>query len=286
MLAELALWLTTPANRMTRRLGLVSESVALWARGRRQHKAWAEHHQRCRALIESVVAELPRHRTVAVLGSGLLRDIPLPLLRERFERVLLVDAVHMPQIRLAAAFQPDVTLVTRDLCGVMGWLGGQDDGRFDPVADLVADGTLDLVISAILMSQFGWPIADWLDENPARAARLPRDLAARCIAWHRDDLARFSCRVVLLTDVEMVERDRSGAVVERFELMRGTVLPAPDESWDWKVAPFGEASAERETVHRVGGWRDLGRASKPKEPVATTEPHRHSGAPAGRARNP
>jgi hypothetical protein len=262
LLAEFTLWLATPASRMTRRLGLVSESVALWARGRRQRKAWAGHHQRCRALIESVVAELPRHRTVAVLGSGLLRDIPLPLLRERFGRVLLIDAVHLPQIRLAAAFQPDVSLMTRDLSGVMGWLDGKRDGRADPVSDLVADETLDLVISANLMSQFGWPIADWLDDNPARAAHVPHDLAARCIAWHRDDLVRFSCRVVLLTDVEMAERDRSGSVVERFDLMRGTALPAPDESWGWQVAPFGEEAAGRETVHRVCGWRDFGPASK------------------------
>ena len=243
---------------MTRRLGLVSESVALWARGRRQRKAWAEHHQRCQALIESVVAELPQCRSVAVLGSGLLRDIPLPLLRERFQRVLLVDAVHLPQIRLAAAFRATVTLVTRDLSGVMGWLDGKRDGRADPVADLVADETLDLLISANLMSQFGWPIADWLDDNPERAARVPHDLPARCIAWHRDDLARFSCRVVLLTDVEMVERDRSGSIVERFDLMRGTVLTPPDECWVWLVAPFGEAAADREAVHSVGGWRDFG----------------------------
>jgi hypothetical protein len=257
LLAELALWLTTPASRMTRRLGLVSESVALWARGRRQRKAWAEHHARCRALIAGVVAELPRHRTVAVLGSGLLRDIPLPLLRERFERVLLVDAVHLAQIRLAAAFRRNVTLVTRDLSGVMDWLAGERDGRVDPVSDLVADETLDLIISANLMSQFGWPIADWLDDNPARAALLPPDLPARCIAWHRDDLARFACRVVLLTDVEMVERDASGGVLERFDLMRGSALPPSDESWDWQVAPFGEAAVKQETVHRVCGWRDF-----------------------------
>ncbi len=242
---------------MTRRLGLVSESVALWARGRRQREAWAEHHARCRALVAGVVADLPQHRTVAVLGSGLLRDIPLPLLRERFERVLLIDAVHLPQIRLSAAFRPNVTLVTRDLSGVMGWLAEECDGRIDPVADLVADETLDLVISANLMSQFGWPVADWLDDNAARAALLPPDLPDRCIAWHRDDLARIACRVVLLTDVEMIERDGSGAVLERFDLMGGTSLPPPDESWDWQVAPFGEAAAEQETVHRVCGWRDF-----------------------------
>ncbi|WP_181300847.1 hypothetical protein [Bosea sp. 124] len=48
----------------------------------------------------------------------------------------------------------------------------------------------------------------------------------------------------------MVKRDRQGAVLERFGLMRGTKLPPTDESWDWQVAPFGEAAAERETALR------------------------------------
>ncbi|KRE15885.1 hypothetical protein ASE63_16855 [Bosea sp. Root381] len=262
MLAEIALWLATPASRMARRLGLVSESVALWARGRRQRKAWAGHHGRCRALIAEVVAELPHRRGVAVLGSGLLRDIPLALLRERFERVLLVDAVHLPQIRLAATFRPDVTLVTRDLSGIMDWLGGERDGRVDPVADLVADETLDLVISANLMSQLGWPVEDWLEDNAGPSSVLPPDLPARCIAWHRDDLARFGCRVVLLTDVETVERDRAGTVHDRFDLMRGAALPPHDEGWDWQVVPFGEVEADRETVHSVRAWRDFGTACR------------------------
>jgi len=262
LLAELALWLATPASRMTRRLGLVSESVALWARGRRQRKAWAEHHRRCRALIAEVVAELPCRRGVAVLGSGLLRDIPLALLRERFGRVLLVDAVHLPHIRLAAALRPDVTLVMRDLSGIMDWLGGEQDGRVDPVADLVADETLDLIISANLMSQLGWPVEDWLDDHAGPAAALPTNLPARCIAWHRDDLARFPGRVVLLTDVETEEHDRAGTVHDRFDLMRGTALPPHDEGWDWHVVPFGEVEADRETVHRVRAWRDFGAACR------------------------
>lgn len=257
MLAELVLHLTTPATRMTRRLGLVGESVALWARGTRQHRAWAEHHERCRAVVTEAVAELLRHRKVAILGSGLLRDIPLDLLCERFEQVLLVDAVHLPQIRLRMRFRPKVALLTRDLTGVMGWLAEEDDGRIDPLADLISDPAFDLVISANLMSQLAWPVEDWLDDHPARASKLPADLPAQCIAWHLADLRRFRGRVVLLSDVEMIERDRVGAITDRLDLTRGVALPPPDESWDWPVAPFGEAERDRESIHRVGAWRDF-----------------------------
>lgn len=257
MLAELFLSLATPAARMTRRLGLVGESVALWARGNRQRRAWAGHHERCRAVVTEVVAELSQHRKVAVLGSGLLRDIPLDLLCQRFEQVLLVDAVHLPQIRLRMRFRPKVSLLTRDLTGVTGWLAEEEKGRIDPLADLAADPGVDLVISANLMSQLAWPVEDWLDDHPDRAVKLPVGLPAQCIAWHLADLCRFSGRVVLLSDVEMIERDRAGAITDRLDLTRGVALPAPDESWDWPVAPFGEAERDRESIHHVGAWRDF-----------------------------
>ena len=41
----------------------------------------------------------------------------------------------------------------------------------------------------------------------------------------------------------MVERDRTGAIHDRLDLMYGVALPKEDESWLWPVAPFGEAGA-------------------------------------------
>lgn len=257
MLAEFFLHLTTPAARMTRKLGLVGESVALWARGNRQRRTWDPHHERCRTVVAEAVAELPQRRKAVVLGSGLLRDIPLDLLARQFERVLLVDAVHLPQIRLRMRFRPKVMLLTRDLTGIMSWLAKEAGGRIDPLVDLTVDPAVDLVVSANLMSQLAWPVEDWLDDHPARAGQLPADLPARCIAWHLADLRRFGGRVVLLSDVEMVERDRAGAITDSLDLTRGVALPPPDESWDWPVAPFGEAERDRESIHRVGAWRDF-----------------------------
>ena len=124
-------------------------------------------------------------------------------------------------------------------------------------AGLVAYPAVDLVVSANLLSQLAWPVADWLEDNPARAAALPDDLPARCIAWHLDDLARFKGHVCLISDVEMVERDRAGTITDRLDLTRDVTLPAPDESWDWPVAPFGEAERDRESIHRVGAWRNF-----------------------------
>lgn len=65
----------------------------------------------------------------------------------------------------------------------------------------------------------------------------------------------------------MVERDKNGAVVERFDLMRGVALSAADARWDWPVAPFGEAEPDREVLHRVCAWRDFGGAGRARTEI-------------------
>ncbi|WP_186418180.1 hypothetical protein [Bosea sp. CS1GBMeth4] len=258
MLAELALRALTPAAPLARRFGLLQEGVALWSRGLRQREAWQPHQARCRAVIAEVAAALPRRRKAVVLGSGPVRDIPLDALCAGFDQVVLVDIVHLPLVRLKLWRQPKVGLLSRDLTGAMAWLAGEAEGRQDPLADLAADESVDLVVSANLLSQLAWPVADWLEANPVRAAALPADLPARCIAWHLDDLARFRGHVCLISDVEMVERDRDGAIHDRLDLMYGVALPEADESWLWPVAPFGEAERDREYVHKVCAWRRFG----------------------------
>jgi ethanolamine utilization microcompartment shell protein EutS len=108
----------------------------------------------------------------------------------------------------------------------MAWLAEEEDGRIDLLADLTADPAVDLVISANLMSHLAGPVEDWLDDHPARKEKLPADLPTQCIAWHLADLRRFGGRVVLLSDVETVERDRAGAITDRLDLTRGIALPA------------------------------------------------------------
>lgn len=269
--AELALYLATPVDRTTRNLGLLWESITLWSRGIRHRRLWAGHHANCQAVVDEVVAGLAQRRKVLVLGSGLVRDVPLERLCEAFDEVILVDAVHLPLVRLSMARRPKVRLVTRDLTGIMPWLAGEAEGRGDPVADFVADPAIDLVISANLLSQLAWPVEDWLEEDAARVPRFPADLPRRCIAWHLEDLARFKGRVCLLSDVEMTERDRAGKVTDRLGLMRGETLPPPDESWDWVVASFGEAAKDREYVHRVCAWRNLFPSSPAEEGITVTD---------------
>jgi hypothetical protein len=242
-------------------LGFAADAVALWSRATRCRRAWADHEARCREVVRAAMADLPRRRAAVVLGSGLCRDIPLEDLAAAFASVVLVDAVHLPPVRRRARRHHNIRFVTRDLTGAADWLLGRAAGRVDPVADLVADGSIDLVVSANLLSQLPLPIERAFEEGRASAARA--DLADRVVGWHLADLARFRARVCLLTDVECLDvAAQPGApVLARLDLLRGARLPPPDESWTWTVAPPGEVERGVALVHRVHAYRDLARAT-------------------------
>jgi hypothetical protein len=230
MLAELFLTLATPAGAAARRRGHLAAAVGLWRRAGRCKDAWAPHEAACHAAVRAALARLPAGGTVVVLGSGLVLDVPLADLQARFDRVLLVDAVHLLPVRLEALAWRRTRLVTADLDAPPGgdlgaWLAG-----FRPA----------LVISANVLSQI--PLARDVADPPAAVAR------------HLAGLAAAGCPALLLTDTDERRLDRSGRVIETLDLLHGVALPPPDSAWDWLLAPYGDVAADVCLVHAAGAW--------------------------------
>lgn len=259
MLIEALLSLTALTRLDLRRLGLVGGAVGLWSRGRRQQAAWADHNARTRAFIAAASAGVAERRTVLVLGSGLLRDVPLADLVRDFRRVVLVDAVHLWPARRACR-DPKVEHRVVDLSGVAAWLTGGAEGRVAPLADLAADPEIDFVASANVLSQLPYAPERWLERRPALADRLPADLPARIVRWHLHDLAAFRGRVCLVSDVGFQDVAPDGRVELETDLARGVALPPADDAWDWTVAPRGEIDRRLAYRHQVRAWRDIGPA--------------------------
>lgn len=252
MLLDWLHYLTTPAPKDFRRLGFVRDSIWLLSRSRRCRTAWRSHLSRSRELVTEAVAAMPRRRTVVVLGSGLLDDLPLDVLAESFESVVLVDVVHPWPARAAIRRLRNVRLVDFDLSGCVEWMLGRSSS-FAPVLPEIcfAAGT-DLVISANVLSQLPILPLDWFD---ARGG-APADLGFRIVSAHLDGLAALEGRICLLTDVMQVEMDRAGAVVDSSDLLHGVGVGVPDREWDWDLAPLGEAARGSRLVHKVCGFRD------------------------------
>jgi hypothetical protein len=259
MLPEIMLYVSARTRPELAQLGLRGDAVALWSRATRCRSAWAPHEARCHATIRAAIADLDRPHTALILGSGLVRDVPLDDLVERFQRVVLVDAVHLWPARRRAR-HPKVELVTADLSGVAAWLAGKADRRLDPLASFRDDARIDLVVSANMLSQLPMAVETWRERHPGRLEGVPTDIARRIVAWHLEDLAGLRGRVCLLTDVRHREIGRDGKVIDETDLLDGETLPEPDDAWDWEVAPRGEVSRAATHIHRVHAFRDFARA--------------------------
>lgn len=217
----------------------LGEAVGLWARGRRCAGAWAPHVARTRGLIEAGIAAIAPRRTVAVLGSGPLFDVPLEALAGAFDTVLLVDRAHLATSRHRLRRAPNAARQWRDLAAT-------GPGALDFLA---ATPGLDWVLSVNLLSQLG----------EGAAAGTER----RVIDAHLADLAALPCKVTLITDIAYRRLRRDGSVAKQVDLLHGRPMPPADASWLWEVAPFGEEAAATRRVHTVAAWHDWGRAAGP-----------------------
>jgi hypothetical protein len=257
-LALLALARTEPALAT---LGLRGDAVRLWARRARCRAAWAQHEAHCHAIVRTAMADLPMKRTALVLGSGLVRDVPIADLSAAFRTIVLVDAVHLPTTRLRLARYGNLRFVTTDISGVARWLTSKAAMREETLASFIEDKNIDLVISANLLSQLPLGPEDWAESHPAASPLPAHELASAIVGWHLADLNSFMSRVCLLTDMRMDEIDANGQKTESLDLLHGHTLPAPDAEWDWDVMPKDKSSNGSRQVHTTRGYTDLAAAA-------------------------
>ncbi|THV23292.1 hypothetical protein [Peteryoungia ipomoeae] len=223
----------------------IRASVDLWARATRCANAWAEHERRTKASILSAAGKCRQRRTVVVLGSGLLRDVPILELSRLFDTVVLVDLVHLASVRTWIGIKGlrNVRLIERDLSGLDQWLAGETP---EPLAFLRQVPYLDLVVSANLLSQIGVGAARQLGEK-ADADAVIRQL----IMAHIEGLAQLPAETCLVTDTSHTVIDRKGVRHDTCDLLHGVSLGLAREEWDWPVIPFGEKDMDYQIVHSV-----------------------------------
>lgn len=262
MLREAFEYLTTPCDPLARRLGYLSEAVALGSRHRRQRQNWAPHVAACRRFIAQAAAQSSKGGRAVVVGSGLLIEIPLEDLTARFDEILLVDIVHSRSVRNRVRGMPNVQLVSLDVTGALAPLDEALERGWDlPTGfappSLPGSSRCAFAVSCNLLSQL--PLMP-LDAIERRAPALPDAarlaFAQRLAADHLRWLAGLAERAALFSDIESLWLT-GGAVVEREDSSWGLPLPAPDMSWLWDIAPAPEQDRQRDLRHSVGGWFDV-----------------------------
>lgn len=265
MLAEALLYARARLGGQGNRHGHLAEQVAIWARHRRQRRAWAEHLARARALCLKAAEACATRRTALVLGAGLLLDVPLERLAALFERVVLADMAFLPAtIRLARALG-NVELVTADLTGCLDCL--PDDAALAarapaPGPDLsLGLAGLDFVYSANLLSQLPLhALAALRRRSPAPDEAALGDFAASLVRAHLEALRALPCAACLVAD--SLERSSTGDVLDHeADLLYGVPLDLPGERWTWQLAPRGEISPGLRLERLVLGAPDARAAS-------------------------
>ena len=225
----------------------IRSSLGLWGRAGRCAKAWSAHEENCHAFIRGAIAPMKQRRTAVVLGSGLLRDVPIVELSKAFDTVVLVDLVHLASVRtwIRTKRLSNIRLISRDLSGLSDALSGKTP---EPLSFLRQVPYLDLVVSANIVSQIGVGCRRVLERS---GHENPDAIISQLIRAHLDGLDQLPCKTALLTDIRYDVTDRQGEVIEADDLLCGVPAPQAKQSWDWPVAPFGEIGRDRQAVHRV-----------------------------------
>lgn len=209
------------------------DAVGKWRHGERQARAWAPHLAKARGLIDSTIDDIASRRTVVVLGSGPLFDIPLESLARTFQRVVLVDRAHLSAIGPRLRRYGNIQMQWRDLSAAAGC---------EPLGFLSEFPDLDWVISACLVSQL--------------AHKAPAGQQRRAVDHHLDALAALPCPVTLITDLDYRVFNRHGVMLDHADLLFGRAMPRTGLRWKWEVAPFRKHDRHTRRVHSVAAWPD------------------------------
>jgi hypothetical protein len=260
MLKDLLDSIRLPCSPYIRRMGYLTEAIEMRGRARRHTTAWHSHLERSRSFILASAETCPTRNRVAILGSGLLLDVPLVDLSTMFREVVLMDVVCLPEIRKLIARHSNARFIEHDVTGVAErvLLTGQRGGSELPEPTPELSGEIrdsSLVVSLNILSQL------WVVPR-AYASRHMRGLdeyavdewCGRIVAAHYGALKSLSCDVCLIADHAFVKRIRTGEVISRGSTVYDLELPEPDRTWTWNISPLDDQTGAGSKELIVGAW--------------------------------
>lgn len=248
-----------PQGKIIRRMGYVRDQEGIMNRYLREVSNWKTHLLKTRQFILDSFRD-PAIKSVAVLGSGWLLDVPLEELRPRFEHIYLVDIFHPPQIRKKTASMENVELLEIDLSGgAIHQLWQLGKNKTKPVRGSVLDQislqhpltqiTPDAVISVNLLNQLDSLLCDFLSKQ----SYFQQEEAG----LFRSALQEFHIQWItgtpgcLISDVIEKSKDKKGNSSSKSLLY--TTLPEGIRraSWTWEFDSQGTYQANTLTSMEV-----------------------------------
>lgn len=255
MLSEWLTYLRADCLPQARQLGYLRESIGIRSRYRRCRTAWQPHLENSKTALLASLDACRDFRTALIFGSGLLLDIPLAELSQRFAQVWLVDLVHLPEVRRAARRYSNVRCISHDVTGFLDRLDDLAPGKLGLPSPqrFLDEPEIDWIASVNLLSQLPLLPLAWLRQRfPEASEDEWAGWEERLTRQHLDYLAAFGKPACLLADVEQTTVGTNGDILEHNDF--GGLLDhwgQPLSDWRWDIAPVGEIAPGTARHHLV-----------------------------------
>lgn len=248
MILEALEYLTTPCPGWARRLGYLSEAIAIRHRAKRCRTAWAPHLTETK---KAILENCPKHCGEAViLGAGLCHDVPVRELASICGKLTLVDAVHLRGGR----YPRNVTFKVMDVHGIAEALD-QGISIWDRgPSPLDCFNSADYVVSVNLLSQLPVLPIRQIEKEGLSTPLFEHGVRGKVMREHINDLGMLPGRTLLIGDARRRSFDRSGTLLTDENLAAEALLPEPESFWTWQIIPPGEGTQGMTVESTVGMW--------------------------------
>ncbi|WP_374027873.1 hypothetical protein ACES2J_01800 [Bdellovibrio bacteriovorus] len=262
MIREAIEMIFTPATSVAKKYGFVYHSISLKHRFERCKKVWLPHLKNCQDTFLQVAKDLPQKKSVVVLGSAHLHEIPLHLLVDNFESITLVDVIHPLKHHWAAKRNSRLKLLTQDLGGSLHEL--ENLKSLEDLNQLIQNLSAkqlfhfeaDLIVSGNLLSQLALLPMEALEKYMKKDLTLA-EKDQICTAFgeiHLKNLRQCSGQKLIYTDREVTYRNPQGEKIYQGSYPVNFDGFTKLREWDWILAPLKEASKDYSIEMKVEAY--------------------------------
>lgn len=252
MIREALIYLLTPTSPLAKKYGFLYQSVALEHRYERVKKHWLPHLKNCQDLFLESLKDLPQKKSVVVLGSAHLHEIPWHLLEKNFETITLVDVVHPLKHHWLAKRTSRLRLITQDLSKALDRL--ETVQSLEDLHKLIKDlkneelfhFEADLIISANILSQLALLPIESLEKKIQRPLTI-EEKDSICTAFaenHLRNLRNCPGKKLVYADREVIYKDPQGKVIYTGHYPVSFAGFKKLKEWMWTLAPLKEAAKD------------------------------------------
>jgi hypothetical protein len=229
-------------RKLLRRFGYKTDQEGIINRYLREEGGWNEHLEQTKNFILQA-ADNKQNKSIVVLGSGWLLDVPIEKLSEKFEKVVLADVAHPRQIEHKVKKMPNVQLLNTDVTGLVEPIYETLKKRkkqkvalsdIQPEYDnqLITEiENADFIVSVNLLNQLDILICDYINKFKLYS-KEEISLFRKQIQTNHIQLLPAN-KSALITDYEELNLDEHDKIIKRKRLVH-IDLPNEKQAVKWK----------------------------------------------------